>query len=150
MLWSLTSVNGGKLYGFMTVCCVSECKAALVVSDSWQPGGLQPARLLCPWDSPGKSTGVGCHALLQGIFPSQGLNRWLLCLLWLLRWQAESLPLSHLGSPYMVISAQNWQMLASFWCYFVWHALRWLWPCYIDRNFQPLTALSHFTIPPWP
>ena len=29
--------------------------------------GAQPARLLCPWDSPGKNTGVGCHALLQGI-----------------------------------------------------------------------------------
>ena len=34
-----------------------------------QPYELQPARLLCPWDSPGKNTGVGCHALLQGIFP---------------------------------------------------------------------------------
>ena len=31
-------------------------------------------RLLCPWDSPGKSTGEGCHALLQGIFPTQGWN----------------------------------------------------------------------------
>ena len=31
-------------------------------------------RLLCPWDSPCKSTGVGCHFLLQGIFPTQGLN----------------------------------------------------------------------------
>ena len=28
--------------------------------------------LLCPWDSPGKNTGVGCHALLQGIFPTLG------------------------------------------------------------------------------
>ena len=35
---------------------------------------LQPARLLCPWDLPGKNTGVGCHSLLQGIFPTQGLN----------------------------------------------------------------------------
>ena len=33
--------------------------------------GQQPARLLCPWDSPGKSTGVGSHSLLQGIFPTQ-------------------------------------------------------------------------------
>ena len=39
-----------------------------------QSYGLQPARLLCPWDSPGKNTGVGCPALLQGIFPTQGLN----------------------------------------------------------------------------
>ena len=31
-------------------------------------------RLLCPWDFPGKSTGVGCHFLLQSIFPTQGLN----------------------------------------------------------------------------
>ena len=36
--------------------------------------GLQPTRLLCPWDSPGKNTGVGCHAFLQGIFPTQGSN----------------------------------------------------------------------------
>ena len=33
-----------------------------------------PARLLCPWDSPGKNTGVGCHCLLQGMFPTQGSN----------------------------------------------------------------------------
>ena len=45
-----------------------------VVSDSLWPRGLQPARLLCPWDSPGKNTGVGCHALLQGIFWAQGSN----------------------------------------------------------------------------
>ena len=32
------------------------------------PHGLQPARLLCPWDSPGKNTGVGCHFLLQTFF----------------------------------------------------------------------------------
>ena len=37
-----------------------------------RPHGLEPARLLCPWDSPGKNTGVGCYALLQGIFPTQG------------------------------------------------------------------------------
>ena len=35
-----------------------------------QPHGLQPARPLCPWDFPGKNTGVGCHAPLQGIFPT--------------------------------------------------------------------------------
>ena len=36
------------------------------------------ARLLCPWDSPGKNTGVGCHFLLQDIFPTQGWNPGLL------------------------------------------------------------------------
>ena len=36
-----------------------------VVSDSLRPHGLQPTRLLCPWDFPGKSTGVGCHCFLQ-------------------------------------------------------------------------------------
>ena len=36
-----------------------------VVCDSQRPHGLQPTRLLCPWDFPGKSTGVGCHCLLQ-------------------------------------------------------------------------------------
>ena len=41
-------------------------------------------------DSPGKNTGVGCHAFLQGMFPTQGSNPRLLCLL---HWQANSLPL---------------------------------------------------------
>ena len=36
-----------------------------VVSNSSRPYGLQPTRLLCPWNFPGKSTGVGCHCLLQ-------------------------------------------------------------------------------------
>ena len=35
------------------------------MSDSVQPHGRQPTRLLCPWDSPGKNTGVGCHFLFQ-------------------------------------------------------------------------------------
>ena len=43
-----------------------------------RPHGLQPARLLCPWDSPGRNAGVGCHALLQEIFPTQGSNLHLL------------------------------------------------------------------------
>ena len=46
-----------------------------------QPHGLQPARLLCPWDFPCKNTGVGFHFLLQEIFPTQGLNLVLLQLL---------------------------------------------------------------------
>ena len=49
-----------------------------VISDSLPPHGLWPTRLLCPWPSPAKNTGMGCHFLLQGIFPTQGLN---LCLL---------------------------------------------------------------------
>ena len=45
----------------------------------FRPHGLQPFRLLCPWDSPGKNPGVGCHFLLQGIFPTQGSNLHLQC-----------------------------------------------------------------------
>ena len=45
-----------------------------------RPHGRYPARLLCPRDSPGKNTGVGCHFLLQRIFPTQESNT---CLLWL-------------------------------------------------------------------
>ena len=49
--------------------CISECSLG---SDSLQPHGLYPSRLLCPWDFPSKNTGVGCHFLLQGIFLTQG------------------------------------------------------------------------------
>ena len=55
------------------------------------PPGLYPAKLLCPWNSPGKNTGLGCQSLLQGIFPTQGLNPSLL------HWQADSLPLAPPG-----------------------------------------------------
>ena len=49
-----------------------------VVSNSLQPNGLGLTRLFCPWDSPGKNTGVDCHFLLQGIFLTQGSNLGLL------------------------------------------------------------------------
>ena len=67
-----------------------------VMSDSLPPQGLQPARLLCPWDFLGKNTGRGCHFLLQGIFLTQGLNPHLLHLLY---WQEGSLPLVPPGKP---------------------------------------------------
>ena len=63
------------------------------------PHGLQ---LLRPWDVPGKNTGVGYHFLLQGSFSTQRSNPSLL------RWQADSLPVSHQGSlerkEYLLIS----------------------------------------------
>ena len=71
--------------------CMFSCT---VMSDSVQSYGLQPARVLCPWDFPGENTVVGCLFPLQEIFPNQGSNpgrpR-------LLHWQADSLPLSHLS-----------------------------------------------------
>ena len=82
------------------------CLVASVVSDSLRPHGLYLTSLLCPWDSPGKNTGMGCYFLLQGTFLTQGWNLHLLCfiptwglnphLLGLLHWQADSLPLGHL------------------------------------------------------
>ena len=74
--------------------CVHSCS---VVPNSSVTHGLQPTRLLCPWNFLGKNTGVGCHFLLQGIFPTQGSNQ---RLLHLLLWRADSLPLRHLGSLY--------------------------------------------------
>ena len=71
--------------------CVSLCVCSVTQSypTFWD---LMGCRLLCPWDFPGKNTGVGCHFLLQVIFPTQGSNP---CLL---HWQADSLPLSQLRS----------------------------------------------------
>ena len=47
---------------------LSESVSLSVMSDFLWPHGLYPARLFCPWNSPGKNTGVGSHSLLQGIF----------------------------------------------------------------------------------
>ena len=64
-----------------------------IVSSSLRSRRLLPARLLCPWDFPGKNTEVGCHFLLQGIFPTQRLKPHLL------HWQMDSLPLNLILSP---------------------------------------------------
>ena len=50
-----------------------------VLSNFVRPSGLRPANLFCPWNHPDRNTGVGCHVLLQGIFPIQYMNSCLLC-----------------------------------------------------------------------
>ena len=63
------------------------CVSCSVMSDCLQTHELCPTRLLCPWDFPGKNTGLGSHALLQGIFPTQGSDPRLLHPRWVLyRW----------------------------------------------------------------
>ena len=81
------------------------CSVASFVSDSVQLHGLQPARLFCPWDSPGKSTRVGSHVLLQGSFLTQGLNPFLLCLL---LWQMGSIPLAPPEKPLHMMNPLLW------------------------------------------
>ena len=72
--------------------CVSSCFSHVQIFETpWTVA----CRLLCPWVSPGKNTGVGFHFLLQGIFPTWGLNP---RLLHLLHWQAGSLPLAPPGN----------------------------------------------------
>ena len=70
-----------------------------VMSDSLWPHGLLPTRFLCPWDSPGKNTGVGCYFFLQGIFPTQESNQGLLPCGWILY------QLRHQGSPKCTLSS---------------------------------------------
>ena len=65
------------------------CESHSVMSNSLQTHGLEPARLLYPWNSPGKNTGVSCHSPLQQIFLTQGLNLSLLNCRQILR---ESIP----------------------------------------------------------
>ena len=72
------------------------CAKLLAMPNSLRPYGLYTARLFCPWDSLAKDTGVGCHALLQAIFLTQRSNP---CFLWLLHWQANSLPQAPPGKP---------------------------------------------------
>ena len=54
-----------KVSLFLKACCCCYCYVASVVSNSVRPHRPQPTRLLFPWDSPGKNTGVGCHFLFQ-------------------------------------------------------------------------------------
>ena len=74
--------------GFFTTCATCESESRSVVSDSLRPHGLYS-----PWNSPGQNTRVGSLSLLQGIFPTQGLNPGLLHCMRILY------QLSHKGSP---------------------------------------------------
>ena len=86
--------------------CVCVCVCVQLLSDV-RLHGLQPAKLLCPWDSPGKNTGLGSHFLLQGIFPTQGSSPRLLSLL---RWQVDSLPLCHMGATVLSVNYKDGKM----------------------------------------
>ena len=66
--------NGKNTYMAHEISRVWESVHCSVMSKSLWCHELYPTRLLCPWNSPGKNTGVGCHFLLQGIFPTQGSN----------------------------------------------------------------------------
>ena len=85
---------------------------------------FQPARVICPWDSSGKNTGVGCHALLQGIFLTQGSNLHLLCLL---HWQAGCLPPAPPGSHWHPVAGDYPKSRAWAVCIAV-NQLMWPWP----------------------
>ena len=80
------------IFHFVYSWCICVC-AKLCPTLLW-PKGLQPTRLLCPWNFPGKNIGKGFHFLFQGIFQTKGSNSHLL------HWQVDSLPLHHLGSLY--------------------------------------------------
>ena len=83
----------------MVILCV--CFSHAAITDSLRPHGLQPSRLLCPWNSPGKNTGVGSHSLLPGIFLTQG---------WEPRspaFKADSLPSEPAGKPLFPVNANG-------------------------------------------
>ena len=99
MLGSICNLS----YLIVHMCLSVSCMRAQSCQTLW-PHGLQPARLLCPWDSPDKNTGGSSHFLLQEIFPTQGWNPHLL------HGQAGSWPLSHLGIPSLISDAHNNQL----------------------------------------
>ena len=91
------SCNAGWLFTVWTTrearyaCMLSRFSHVWLFVTLWT---IVAAGLLCPWDSPGKNTGVGCHSLLEGIFLTQVSNPHLLHLL---HWEADSLPLAPPG-----------------------------------------------------
>ena len=82
-----------KLYFYIYTCVCACMLSHSVVSGSWRPHGLQLPGSSAYGDSPDDNTGVGCQALLQGIFPIQGSNPGLL------HGRQILYPLSHQGSP---------------------------------------------------
>ena len=94
--YSEYSINANKQAGLRGGPITLYICPACVPSPTLWARGLWPSRLLCPWDSAGKNTRVGCRFVLQGIFLTQGSNPSLLCLL---RWQVGCLQLAPPGKP---------------------------------------------------
>ena len=132
-IWILTGPSGivGKthislLWGFLHAKLLQSCPTLCDSVD------FSPPRLLRPWDSPGENTGVGCCALLQGIFPTQGSN---LSLLLLLHWQADSSPLAPPGKPQGFYPAYHLLFM------FVW-LLKILEEDFFQGNLEPLALFG--------
>ena len=64
-----------------------------VMSDSSRPPGLQPTRLICPWDFPGKSTGVVCHCLPKARVSKKKNAHMIMSVFWLTPYNSSTLPL---------------------------------------------------------
>ena len=94
---------------WISTCDINMCVSYSVMSDFLQPHGLYLTRLLCSWNSPSKNTGVGCHYLLQGIFPTQGSN------LGLLHCRQILYHLSHQG--YKCGWKGKWKLLSHVWLF---------------------------------
>ena len=96
-MWVIHSQNTCVLFHWvLCVCVLSHFSRVQLFVTLWTVALQAPL----PWDSPGKNTAVGCYALLQGTFPTQGLNPCLLCLL---HWQVGSLPTAPPGKPTTIV-----------------------------------------------
>ena len=99
--------------------CVCVCVGVCILVSQSCPTLCNPMRprLLCPWNSPGKNTGVGCHSQLQGIFPTQGPNPGLLHCRWILYYlRHQESPRSRADSLFLLqwtfpTQESNWGLL---------------------------------------
>ena len=85
-----------NIYIYIYICVCVCVLSHSPMSNSFQPYRPHPARLLYPWDIPGKDTGLGCHFFLQGMFQTQKLNLWPCIGRWILyhwaTWEAQGHP----------------------------------------------------------
>ena len=102
--WTWVSCVADRFFTFWATGKTFNTYVCVLVAYSYltfQPRGLEPISLLYPWNSLGRNTGVGCQSLLQGIFPTQGLNLGLLHCRQILYHQ------SHQGSPTLYMLNTN-------------------------------------------
>ena len=104
--WDMTFLPTQLKFFWWNIISMYSCLVSQSCLTLWPPHGLEPARLFCWWDFPGKNNGVGYHFLPQGIFLTQGSIPHLLDLL---HWQVDSLPLNHLGKPICIYYLYIWE-----------------------------------------
>ena len=118
-------------------CCMewSETESCSVIVLPFVTHEWWPSRLFCPWNSPGQNTGVGSLSLLQGVFPTQGLNPGLPHCRWILYYRSTREALVERSPLFLVICFLFFWIQHKKWANILTFSIKSSWYLSLEKNF---------------